>query len=304
MEQPDDNPPPPARGRPSRDMQFADRQPWFTYAAIAACIGIFLSIQREPDQQSWEALAKYGYLSPDALRDGGIQGLFAPAFVHFDLIHLGLNMYWLWLLGSVLERSIGTIKYMIFFALACYIGSIGEFAFSDVTGVGASGVVYAIFGYLWIARSTKAEYRQVADDGTIRLLVGWLFLCIPLTWLDLLPIANAAHFGGILLGMGTAALFALRRNRTLVSVGLLMLFALPSVTLFWCPWSPSWLSTRALEEHRGGDPAKALRYYTELLEIEPDNTWAYGNRGMIYERMGDKEAAGADWDRAGTYDPR
>ncbi|MCP4212294.1 MAG: rhomboid family intramembrane serine protease [Halieaceae bacterium] len=123
----------------------------------------------------------------------------------------------------------------------------GEFAFSDQTGVGASGVVYAIFGYLWIARFTKAEYRQVIDDRTIRLLIGWLFLCIPLTLLDLLPVANAAHFGGILFGMGAAELFAVRRRRPLIAVGLLLLFTLPSITLLWCPWSPSWLSARALE---------------------------------------------------------
>ncbi|MFT4647713.1 MAG: membrane associated rhomboid family serine protease [Glaciecola sp.] len=92
----------------------ADAQPWFTYAAIAACIGIFVSIQFEQDLQSWDALAKYGYMSPDALRSGAVQGLFAPVFVHFEIWHVGFNMYWLWLLGSALERSIGTPKYVVF----------------------------------------------------------------------------------------------------------------------------------------------------------------------------------------------
>ncbi len=67
---------------------------------------------------------------------------------------------------------------------------------------------------------------------------------------------------------------------------------------------PPRLRTLTLEEHNNGDPAEALRFYTELLEIEPENTWAYGNRGRIYERIGDQEAAEADWDRAGSHDPR
>ncbi|MFT5198383.1 MAG: rhomboid protease GluP [Planctomycetota bacterium] len=153
-----------------------------------------------------------------------------------------------------------------------------EFAQSDQTGIGASGVVYTIFGYMWVARSRRPEFREVVDDRTVRLLVGCLFLCVPLTLLNWLPVANAAHSGGIPFGMGAAAFFALRYRQPLLSGALLLLFSLPSVTLFWCPWSPSWLSERAYEAHNAGRPKEALRYYAELLEVDPENSWSYNNR--------------------------
>lgn len=309
MDQSNKSPWNPARSRRGINK---NSDPWFTYAAIAACIGIFLSIQREAKPISWDAVAKYGFLPATQIRAGGIHGLFASAFVHMQLLHLAFNMFWLWSIGCRLERSLGTLRYGIFFALAAYVSSIVQLAITDTTGIGASGVVYAIFGYMWIGRPYHREFLPLLDDRTVRLMVGWLFLCIALDQFGVMPIANGAHFGGILFGMGVAMVFARRKRVGLSWAGLLLLFALPTTTLFWAPWSASWsyqkqhqqltriqeLADKAFNAHSEGRHTEALQHFGDLLELDPKSKWAYEQRGLLHEKMGNASAARADWDHA------
>ena len=275
-------------------------RPWVTLAFIAACIGIFLSIVTGPDAGSMVSLERFGVLTPREIRAGAYYSLFASVLVHVEVWHIGMNMYALWLLGSLLEPAIGSLKYLAFLAVAAFASSIGEFALGGNQGIGASGVVFAIFGFMWVARPYYAAFQSIVHDRNVKWIVGWLFLCIPLTYLGILPIANGAHFGGILFGMGVAALFVRRYRPALVATGLVLLLALPSVTLFWCPWSLIWLADEAHEEHNAGNYDEALRRYGQVIEMDPGNGWAYANRSLIYSSMGEHEAAERDRERAET----
>jgi membrane associated rhomboid family serine protease len=70
---------------------------------------------------------------------------------------------------------------------------------SVAQGIGASGVGYALFGFLWICRSRVQEVRTVLDGRIIGLFVGWQLFCFALAFKGV-PIGNAAHVSGFAIG--------------------------------------------------------------------------------------------------------
>ena len=150
--------------------------PWISRLAILACIGIFLGLAAKNDYESWDTLSKFGYLPADSIWDGGYWALVTSAFVHFALWHVAFNVYWLWVLGSRLERAIGSLPYLGFFVVSAFVSSAFELAVSDDTGIGASGAVYAIFGFMWATRHRYSQFKEVLNARTIQIFVAWVLV--------------------------------------------------------------------------------------------------------------------------------
>ena len=66
---------------------------------------------------------------------------------------------------------------------------------------GMSGVVYGLFGYVWIKSTFCPEPGFATSQGTVIILLGWLFLCMTGA---IGPIANIAHVVGLVVGMAVA----------------------------------------------------------------------------------------------------
>src|SRR5688572_2932615 len=150
------------------------RWPWVTIAICVACIGIHLGISTNGDSPTWETFNRFGYFSADDIWRGSYWGLFTCAFVHLEMWHLVFNVYWLWELGRRLETSIGPWPYLALVAVSAGIASSFQLAASDSTGIGASGVVYAIFGFMWLARPRHPEFREIITTRIIWLFILWL----------------------------------------------------------------------------------------------------------------------------------
>jgi GlpG protein len=169
--------------------------------------------------------------------------------MHFELWHVAFNVYWLWVLGSRFEQAIGSLSFLAFFIVSAFVSSAYQLSVSDSTGIGASGVVYAIFGFMWLTRHRYPHFNEVLDARTIQLFVVWLIGCAVATYLDIWIVGNAAHISGLLFGSAVAAAFVLRYKTRLMSAGLIVLVVCSIVPLYWCPWSVTWLSTKAYSAH-------------------------------------------------------
>ena len=80
------------------------------------------------------------------IRRGQLWRLVTSIFPHLDILHLAFNLYWLWALGTVVERVYGHAKtalLLLLFAVGSY--SL-DFAFAQ-GGVGLSGVGMAYSVY-------------------------------------------------------------------------------------------------------------------------------------------------------------
>ena len=277
--------------------------PWASYLSIIACICIFFGLAAQNDYESWDTLAKFGYLPADSIWNGGYWALVTSAFVHFALWHVAFNVYWLWVLGSRLEQAIGSLRFLAFFVVSAIVSSSFQLAVSDDTGIGASGVVYAIFGFMWLTRHRHPHFNEVLDTKTIQIFFIWLVGCVVAAFLDVWDVGNAAHISGLLFGAAVAGAFVLQFNRRLMFVGLATLVVLSIVPLFWCPWSITWLSHKAYNAHAEERYDAALKRYTQIINLDPENSWAYLNRSFVYESLSKPDEAQADLQKAQEIDP-
>ena len=279
------------------------RLPWLTGLFAVVCVAIFLgmSAQRQPD--TWEVLTRFGYLPATSIWEGSYWALVSSVFVHFDPLHLAFNVYWLWVLGSRLERTIGSLRFLGFFVLSAFVSSSIELAFAGDTGIGASGVVYAMFGFMWLAGDRYPQFNSVLTSRTIQIFMFWMVGCVVATYLNIWEVGNAAHISGLVFGLAVAGFFVLPQRKLLFRAGLIALFVVSVVPLFWSPWSASWLGHKAYKAHAAKEYGVALDLYTKLLRLEPENAWAYLNRSEVYQVLGDTGRARADYQRACEIDP-
>jgi GlpG protein len=267
-----------------------DRQrfPILTWLACAGCVVVFVGLMVEPKRDSWEGLQKWGYHSFEKILDGAFWSLVTSTFVHLEFWHLAFNLYWLWVLGSRLERAIGSPRWLAFFLIAAVVSSGIELLFAGDTGFGASGVGYALFGFMWMARGRYPRFVEVLDQRTILLFVVWLFLCVGLTIFRIKAIGNYAHFAGLALGAGVGAWVIHERWRRPVAVALAVLIIAALLPLVWAPWSPEWTSRRAFQAHQKGDLQTAVKWYERSLRLGADKLWCWSNLAIAYDSAGDE----------------
>lgn len=269
-------------------------KPWITILAIVASLGTFIGLAIKNDYESWTTLALFGYLPAEEIRTGSYWALITSTFVHFAAWHVALNVYWLWVLGSRMERAVGGRVYLAFFLCSAFVSSASQLATSETTGTGASGVVYAIFGFMWPTRRKYPSFAEILDWRTIQLFLIWMGGCIVAEYLKVAHIGNAAHVFGFLFGATVARGFALPFMPKLFRSAAAILLVAGAVPLFWCPWSVSWLSTAAYEAHVAEKYEEAIGRYTQIIRIDPDNSWAYLNRSYAFEALGDNAKAQTD----------
>jgi GlpG protein len=276
---------------------------WGTLAAIGASVVIFVGLAIENNYQSWDTLARWGYLPAEGVWRGGYWGLLTSAFVHLAIWHLAFNVYWLVVLGARMERAIGSLTYLAFFLAAAIVSSAWQIGVSGVSGHGASGVGYAIFGFMWISRDRFPGFRQVLDKQTINLFLAWLIACIVATYLKVWIVGNAAHVTGMVFGVLVAATFGSGYWRRIAQATLAALVVGAVVPLYWAPWSVQWLTVKAYDAHVALRYDDAVNYYSRIIKLDPDNALAYINRSLAYRGLGDVDRAEADREKALAINP-
>jgi membrane associated rhomboid family serine protease len=220
---------------------------------------VFLGMNSAEGQDT-AALAKYGYLPDHEVFEGKLWGLVTSAFVHVEMVHAAFNMYWMWLIGRVFEERFGPLKLLAFVLASAFVSS-GIQLISGSMGIGLSGVVYALFGFEWIARKKIPEFESVIDDQVIGVFVIWGLACIPLTYFHIMNVGNLAHFGGLLFGVLLAAILILPGYRIALAGALAMITAVATVPAFWNPFSTDWLAVQAMKALAAENDRAAEGYY-------------------------------------------
>ena len=70
----------------------------------------------------------------------------SSAFLHENLLHIGFNMYLLYLLGMLLEPAIGSLRFATIYATALLGGSFGALFATAAPSLGASGAIFGLMG--------------------------------------------------------------------------------------------------------------------------------------------------------------
>lgn len=87
----------------SSDQSFKKYIPVFTLICCLISIVLYVGINLEEDPNTWEALYKWGAPSNFDIFKGNYWGLISSNFLHIEFWHIGLNLYWIWILGKKVE---------------------------------------------------------------------------------------------------------------------------------------------------------------------------------------------------------
>ena len=154
-------------------------------------------------------ILKYGGLHPDLLiYQKEWYRLFTSMFLHFGAEHLANNMILLATAGGKLERSVGSVRYLIIYIGSGLTGNILSFYMMLRTGdyaicAGASGAVFGMIGALvWAAILNKGKIEGITTKGLLFMIALCLYYGITTAGID-----NWAHAGGALGGFFLCILF-------------------------------------------------------------------------------------------------
>jgi len=233
--------------------------------------------------------------------------LISSILPHGGLIHLGFNLYWTWIFGTIVEERLGIFATAGLVLLIGAGASAAEYALIS-GGMGLSGVLYGLFGLLWVLKGRDPRFLGTLDPGTTRLLVGWFFLCIVLTWLNILNIANVEHGAGAAigaaLGLGVAARTRAARLQALVlnlswvlGIALAATVALPTVNLVGLGGRDlAYRGVLALEQGRSDE---GLELLARSAEQGPPNPELWMRIGDGFMELGRPDRALEAYQRAG-----
>jgi len=200
--------------------------PHLTYGLMAACIAVFIALQTGMGDSLKQTLSinSYSIVSksiewtpglPD-IRGGEWWRLVTPIIMHFEFLHIIFNMMWINELGKLFEQKHGAFRLLVFVVFTGAFSNLFQYIdfASSLFGRGPSfggmsGVVYALAGYCWVRGRLTPHSGIGLAPQTMNFLMIWFAIC----FLPFLPIANGAHAGGLVLGLGIGWLAAQRAMR-------------------------------------------------------------------------------------------
>ena len=283
--------------RPRPSAGEATDLPMVTILAIVSCVAFYWAhLQKSPDGLP-NGFEKLWSQSPFDVWEGGYWTLITSTLVHYEFIHIAFNLYWIWFLGAAMERAIGSAKFFVFYVAAAFVSSSYQLSL-DGPGIGASGVNYALFGFMWASRFHFTPFLDIITERTSRLLFGWLFICLLIDWAGLIPIGNVAHFSGFIFGCGVGGIAILRYKLPITVPAFALFLVMSVVILFWSPWSMQWSVMKALEAQMAGRNEEALIHYNRIIRRNPSNFRAYYNRSILLREMGMNAESATDLERA------
>lgn len=138
------------------------------------------------------AIGRDGLIGVDA---GEWYRLVTGGFLHSGLIHVGFNMYLLWLLGSALEPALGRVRFGVLYATSLLAGSFGVLLVDPTQlTVGASGAVFGLMGAMIVAQ------RAVGIDPWRSGIGGLVVINVIITF-AVPNISIGGHLGGLVGGL-------------------------------------------------------------------------------------------------------
>jgi len=148
---------------------------------------------------SQDLMIALGAKSNAAIRAGQLWRFFTPMLLHGSILHIGFNMYALYIFGIGLERRFGHGRFLLLYILSGFAGSVFSFLLSSADSIGASGAIFGLIGAegIFLFQNRKLFGAQVG-----RAINNVIFVVAINLFLGLQPgIDNWGHVGGLMGGL-------------------------------------------------------------------------------------------------------
>jgi membrane associated rhomboid family serine protease len=200
-----------ARGQVITTRELLNRTPVVTYSLIAINALFFVAaLATASDLNSsralWElptgGVADWGLLLGHLPINDPINGvangewwrIITGGFLHAGILHIGMNMLVLWLIGGQLERAIGPIRFACLYMTSLIAGSLGVLLIDPTAPtVGASGAVFGLMGAAVVYQRSRGIDIWRSGLGTLIVLNLGITFLVP-------GISKGGHLGGLVGG--------------------------------------------------------------------------------------------------------
>jgi membrane associated rhomboid family serine protease len=202
--------------------------PRVTYALIAINVLAFFTEQGQfslAGANIHGSVIEEGVLSRGSIAEGHqYWRLISAGFLHENLLHIGFNMYLLYLLGMMLERGIGSLRFAAIYLTALLAGSFGALFATASSSLGASGAVFGLMGAAVV--ELRARRVSVMESGIGGLIV--INLIFSFTFAN---ISVGAHIGGLIGGALAGLALRVADARRVPALGLIACLLLCAVAV-------------------------------------------------------------------------
>jgi rhomboid protease GluP len=166
-----------------------------------AIFGLMLVWGLHPMQPSIDDLIRWGANYGPKTTQGEWWRMFTCMFLHIGLLHLLFNMVALWNVGTLMERLLGSVGFLVLYVVAGLLGSLASVAWNPfVVSAGASGAIFGLIGGLLAFLMRHRDTQQHAFLAVLRTNT-LAFLGFNLVYGFIQPgIDMAAHLGGLVGG--------------------------------------------------------------------------------------------------------
>lgn len=188
---------------------YATHVPVITYTIIAICVALFgidVALSGGETLQGGFLSGSVGPLGEQHLintffvAQGEWWRIITSAFFHLGLIHLGFNMYVLYLYGPIVERMYGRLEYAAIYLLSAAGGSVLTILVDPrQLAAGASGAIFGIIGLLFAV--SRRHHAVVGREGRAMMAGIGSYLVFLLIFTFVVPgISWTGHLGGLIVG--------------------------------------------------------------------------------------------------------
>ena len=195
---------------------FSSKKSIVTYILIGLCTIMFI-------------LSGFGYNSGTLLlfganfgplvKSGEIYRLVTCMFLHGGIIHFGLNMYSLFIVGPRVEDFFGKWKYLLIYFISGISASLLSVGLNNnVMSVGASGAIFGLFGALiYFGYSYRGYIGTIVKSQVMPIVLYNLLMGFFIPGIDMW-----GHIGGLIGGIITANMLGTIENKKYNSMNILL----------------------------------------------------------------------------------
>ena len=180
-------------------IKLPDRKPFVTYSLMGITIVIYLLQLLTQPPVGFDLPTKFGLKINELIVAGQTWRLITPMFLHGSPLHLGFNMYALFILGRRVERFFGSFRFLGLYVIAGITGNVFSFFFTPSHSLGSSTAILGILGaegiFIYQNRNLfgdkfRVALRQIIQVAAVNLLIGLSS-----------GIDNWGHVGGLIGGV-------------------------------------------------------------------------------------------------------
>ncbi|MFC1780509.1 rhomboid family intramembrane serine protease [Patescibacteria group bacterium] len=176
-----------------------------TYIIIGVNVVIWLITEIAGGSTNSLVLLRFGALYRDLVIHGEIWRMVSAAFLHIGILHLLVNSYTLYQLGTFIENFFGQKKLIATYVLTAITASFFSLIFTGGISAGASGALFGLTGLLlgngW-AKKTYVLDLPIDERQLIPFVLYNLWFGMMSPGID-----NWAHIGGLLGGIALGFMF-------------------------------------------------------------------------------------------------